>query len=267
MSIPGPLLERAQQAILGAYTRDELQVEVRVCLDVNLEEIVDNKSFKSQVHSLLLWADRRDCAQKLLDHLASQRKNKRTLAAVAAELRASTPAPDLQPGLSKVTSPAPPSNVEQAEAPDMPKEKTQRRTGYVGKVVVGVLFLILAIAAVRVFGDNLPELVGRQRSAPTPNLQSAAAGLEQPTSAPTPIQSIATSVVTALPLQKNLPRPRGRCLVPPLRHQVLPGSCSSPARFCLLPTIGPVQLPSLIRQFRLDTIRHGLRTLRSVMPI
>jgi formylglycine-generating enzyme required for sulfatase activity len=85
MSVTGPQLDRITEAILAAYSRDELRRVLHMCMDIDFDAIAPDKGFAVQVYELAQWANRRDRALELLECVYEHNQGNAGLKALWAE--------------------------------------------------------------------------------------------------------------------------------------------------------------------------------------
>ena len=93
MLLVGSLLERTHAVVVAAFSRDELRQFVHMGLGEDFEVITPDANLGVQVFELLLWVNRRNREQELLELLAAARPNDEQLAALVDVVRNGKPFP------------------------------------------------------------------------------------------------------------------------------------------------------------------------------
>lgn len=87
MPLTGPQLHQIHQAILAAYTRDELRRVLKVGMDVDFDAVVPEKAFGEQVFALVEWADRQGMAAELVRCAWENNQRNATLTSLWSEVQ------------------------------------------------------------------------------------------------------------------------------------------------------------------------------------
>ncbi len=101
MSHSGNDLVQIQQAILAGYTRSELRVVLRSCMDENLDALVSATDFSDQVFQLVEWAERRGCLSVLVGCVCDGNQKNPALQKLAAQWNAADTAAQSTPSHSR----------------------------------------------------------------------------------------------------------------------------------------------------------------------
>lgn len=86
MPLTGPQRSRIVDALLAAYSRDELRKMVTARMNVDfVRHVSAEKAYEAQVFEFVEWADRQGRALELLEFAASERKQNTGLQALWTE--------------------------------------------------------------------------------------------------------------------------------------------------------------------------------------
>jgi formylglycine-generating enzyme required for sulfatase activity len=102
MYLSGHSLMRIQQAVLAAFSRDELRRLLKVELDLDLDRVVAEQDLESQVFDLLLWLQRRSRVNEFIACAQRANPSNPALAALSPEREADQahpPAAQPQPAM------------------------------------------------------------------------------------------------------------------------------------------------------------------------
>jgi formylglycine-generating enzyme required for sulfatase activity len=95
MQLPGQFLIQIQQAVLGAFSRDELRRLLKAELDLDLDHVVADRDLGAQVFDLLIWLQRRGRMNEFLACALRANPTNPALAALDPKIQADWAAPTI----------------------------------------------------------------------------------------------------------------------------------------------------------------------------
>ena len=106
MPMPGADFKTVREAILDAYSEDDLRITLREVMDLKFDNVVGSGSLETRVFDLLDWAERHGREAELIKATAASRPRQAKLQEVYAKYGMAVPVALVQTGVTGHTGQA-----------------------------------------------------------------------------------------------------------------------------------------------------------------